>query len=351
MPTSINTFIRPATLHLGDKIAALSPSLGLPELFPAVYELGLQRLREVFQLEPVEYPTTRKMNAPLEDQVRDFQAAIANPEIKGILCSIGGEGQIKLLKYLDSELIKAHPKPFFGYSDNTNLHLFLWNLGIVSYYGGSIMVHLGRAGMMHPYTVASLKKAFFERGTFEIMPPKEYTDELIDWEDKKILTLPPKMYANTGWKWFNEEQKVDGVTWGGCLEILNLNLQANRYILPNDAYSGKILYLETSEELPSAAYVYDTLMCMGERGLLQQFAAVIVAKPTAWSFEHPNTLAEKAKYVQEQEEAILAALHEYHPETLIVFNLDFGHTDPQMIFPNGSHVTIDGIQKRIFVTY
>jgi muramoyltetrapeptide carboxypeptidase LdcA involved in peptidoglycan recycling len=129
MSTSARTFIHPNALRPGDKIAALSPSLGLPERFPEVYELGLQRLREVFQLEPVEYPTTRKLNSSSEEKARDFHAAIADPEIQGILCSIGGEGQIKLLKYLDPELIKAHPKPFFGYSDNTNLHLFLLDFG------------------------------------------------------------------------------------------------------------------------------------------------------------------------------------------------------------------------------
>jgi muramoyltetrapeptide carboxypeptidase LdcA involved in peptidoglycan recycling len=40
----------------GDRVAVVSPSAGLPGLFPHVYELGLRRLREEFGLEPVEYP-------------------------------------------------------------------------------------------------------------------------------------------------------------------------------------------------------------------------------------------------------------------------------------------------------
>jgi isopenicillin N synthase-like dioxygenase len=40
-------------------------------------------------------------------------------------------------------VLTASPKPFFGYSDNTNLHRFLWNLGLVSHLGGSIMVQFG----------------------------------------------------------------------------------------------------------------------------------------------------------------------------------------------------------------
>jgi len=123
MPTP--TFTYPQKPQLGDKVAILSPSSGLPGLFPAVFEQGLQRLRDVFQLVPVEYPTTRKMNAPLEERARDVYAAFADAEIKAIIGSIGGDDQIKLLKYLDADVIKAHPRPFFGYSDNTNLHVLL----------------------------------------------------------------------------------------------------------------------------------------------------------------------------------------------------------------------------------
>jgi hypothetical protein len=47
----------PAKPRRGDQVAIVSPSSGLPGLFPFPYELGLQRLREEFGLVPVEYPT------------------------------------------------------------------------------------------------------------------------------------------------------------------------------------------------------------------------------------------------------------------------------------------------------
>lgn len=40
-------------------MAVLSPSAGLPAVFPHVYELGLRRLRDELGLVPVEFPTTR----------------------------------------------------------------------------------------------------------------------------------------------------------------------------------------------------------------------------------------------------------------------------------------------------
>src|SRR3712207_4290397 len=89
-------------------------------------------------------------------------------------------------------------------------------------------------------------------------------------------------------------------------------------------------------------------MCMAERGLLQRFSAVLVARPKAWSFERPNAPEEKAQFARAQEEAIRRALHEYHPRTLAVFNLDFGHTDPQCVIPNGGRIRNDGVEGRIY---
>lgn len=345
------TFISPQKLRRGDKVAILSPAAGLPEVFPAPYEQGLQRLREIFQLDPVEYPTTRKMNSSPQDRARDLHAAFTDPEIKAIIASIGGDDQIKILKYLNPELIKAHHKPFFGYSDNTNLHNFLWNLGLISYHGGSIMVEFGRSGAMHPYTLNSLKHALFEQGEWEIQFALEYTDESLDWNDPTNLSRHPTLFPNSGWIWLNADKSVEGMLWGGNLEIIDWNLRANTYMQPVEAYAGKIFYFETSEEMPSATEVYRILMCMGERGLLQQCAALLMARPKAWSREHPNSQEEKATFVREQAKAVTLALNEYHPGVLTVFNLEFGHTDPQFVVPNGGHIRINGPEQKIYLTY
>jgi muramoyltetrapeptide carboxypeptidase LdcA involved in peptidoglycan recycling len=55
------------------------------------------------------------------DRAADVNAAFADPEIKAVIASIGGDDEILVLPHLDAELIRANPKPFFGYSDNTNL--------------------------------------------------------------------------------------------------------------------------------------------------------------------------------------------------------------------------------------
>lgn len=64
-------------LNKGDKVAILSPSNGLPGLFPWVQDYGLKRLKDDFGLISVEYPTTRQMGSSLKDRARDIMDALA----------------------------------------------------------------------------------------------------------------------------------------------------------------------------------------------------------------------------------------------------------------------------------
>jgi muramoyltetrapeptide carboxypeptidase LdcA involved in peptidoglycan recycling len=335
----------------GDKVAVLSASSGLPGLFPLPFELGLTRLRDEFGLVAAEYPTTRVMGASPADRARDVSAAFADPAVKAVIASIGGDDQLKVLPHLDAELIAANPKPFFGFSDNTNLHVFLWRLGLVSYSGGSVMTEFGRPGRMHPLSRQSLERALFTHGTYELDEPDFYGDVDGDWEDPATFGTEPPMFPAAPWSWHGPAVTVTGPAWGGCLEILDLHLRAGRWMAPDDAYDGCVLYLETSEEMPSDAYVYRVLMSLGERGLLQRFAAVLWARPRARSLDDRRPAAAKAAYVTAQRDAVLAALGEYHPDAPLVFGVDFGHTEPQHILPSGGAITVDGTRRRISVTY
>jgi len=127
-----------------------------------------------------------------------------------------------MLKYVDPNLLKARPKAFFGYSDTTNLHNFLWNLGLVSYHGGSIMNHFGRSGAMHPHTLEALRRALFEHGDHEIHVASGYTDvDRLRWEKPADLLKQPELFPAPDWRWLNAAQQVEGTLWGGNLEILD----------------------------------------------------------------------------------------------------------------------------------
>lgn len=112
-----------------------------------------------------------------------------------------------------------------------------------------------------------------------------------------------------------------------------------------------MLLLETSEDMPRAQEVYWILRNIGERGLLQQFPALLMGRAKSWSFENQLSPQEKAHFRQQQREAVLRALHEYAPDTMAVFDVDFGHTDPQLVVPIGGRIRVDGPARRIAVTY
>ena len=341
----------PANLAAGDRVAVLSPSFAGPATFPIPFELGLRRLREEFDLEPVEYPTTRKLGASAQERADDINQAFGDADISGVLTSLGGSDQIKVLKHLDRDVIASNPKAFVGYSDNTNLLHYLWRLGIVGYHGASVMVEVGRPGRMHPLTRESLHRALFTSGEFEVHQVDTGRDESRDWADLDTFDSEPELTPVDGWRWHGPTRRVLGPSWGGCLEIIDYHLRANRYLGPDDQYDGCVFFFETSEDMPSADYVYEVLMGMGERGLLQRFPAVVVGRPKAWSFATPNKPPEKERYRRDQEQAVLKAMREYHPDAVLLFNVDLGHTDPQVVIPYGGEIVVDAVNERLLVTY
>jgi muramoyltetrapeptide carboxypeptidase LdcA involved in peptidoglycan recycling len=195
------------------------------------------------------------------------------------------------------------------------------------------MVHLVRPGHLHPVTLESVRSALFEPGEVQLSPAVEMTEESPSWADPGGLDVEMAMRPGPGWTWAGDRPVVTGPNWGGCLEILDFHLRANRYLLAPRAYAGCVLLLQTSGEMPGAEYVYRMLMGMGERGMLEQFAAVVVATPKAWDPQVGQSLSRRAQFAADQAASILRALDEYNPGVPTVFGLDFGHTDPQVVIP------------------
>jgi muramoyltetrapeptide carboxypeptidase LdcA involved in peptidoglycan recycling len=306
----------------------------------------MARLAEELRLEPVEYPTTRRLGASPADRAADLMAAFADPGIRAVLATIGGDDQITVLPFLDAEVARADPKPFCGYSDNTNLLNWLWNAGVVSRHGGSTMVHLGRGGGLHPVSTASLRAALFG-GDLELREVAAFAEDEVDWEDPAAPSTAAPTLPAPGWSWHGPDRVVTAPTWGGNLEALSWNLAAHRWMRPVEDYAGCVLLLETSEEMPAAEEVFRMLRNAGERGLLAQFPAVLVATAKASNLERRRTPDERVAYRRDQRAAVLRAFDQYNPGAMVVFDIDFGHTDPQWVLPYGGVLTVDGPSRRI----
>jgi muramoyltetrapeptide carboxypeptidase LdcA involved in peptidoglycan recycling len=338
-------------LKPGDRVAIVSPSWAGPGAYPATHDLAMSRVRDLLGLEPVEYPTTRQQGASAAARAADLMAAYADPAIRAVFATIGGSDQITVLPHLDPAPFVADPKPYFGYSDNTNMLNWLSLHGVPAYHGGSTMVHLGRGGGVDPEHLESLRAALFETRDLEITPVKEFTDEELSWADPASLTTSSPRVPSPGFQWHNADRVVTGPTWGGNLEILHWNLAANRWIKPSADYAGSILLVETSEDMPPAEEVFRMLRNAGERGLLDQFPAVLVGTAKASNFRNRPPQEDRARYRDDQRDAVLRALAAYHPAAMAVLGVDFGHTAPQWVLPYGGRMTVDGPGRRIIAHF
>lgn len=328
----------------------MSPSFDAPGRWPHVYELGCKRLRDIFSLEPIEFPATKKLGASTEERSKDLIDAFENKEIKAVTASIGGDDQVTYIKNLPKEPFFNNPKPFFGYSDNTHFINFLWLCGIPSFYGGHLFTEFAMQYEMDEFTIKYLKYALFENGIFGLESSPSFNDIGLDWSDPALLNQKRRYQDNEGWYWdgfANEE----GVTWGGCVESIDELLRHGTDIPSNKEFEKIIIFMETSEEIPSHDYVRRVLRALGEREILKNVKGILVGRPKAWEFNKPNTDEQKVEYKKAQQEMVLEIVRKYNQNIPIIQNVDIGHTSPQICLPSGKKMIIDSINKTIKVEF
>ena len=159
---------RPPALRPGDRVAVLSASSPADQAQLAV---GLDALRFA-GLEPVVYASAQDTGSVRsylagsdELRVSDLRAALADPEIRGIIFATGGSGSQRTLEAMDwAGLAQLPPKVLAGYSDVTAiLEAVASQLGWASLH--SPMVTSGRSS--GHYSFGSMLRALMhpERAT------------------------------------------------------------------------------------------------------------------------------------------------------------------------------------------
>ncbi|WP_247730529.1 S66 family peptidase [Halovivax limisalsi] len=348
-------FTVPPALEPGDRVAIVATSSGAAATFPHVYELGLERIEDEFGLEPVEYPTAtaeqETLAADPEMRARDVEEAFRDPEIAGVITTLGGDDQIRFVDHLDPDVLRENPTRFYGYSDNTVLASYLWQLGIVSYYGPSVLTEFAMQGSMFEHTVEYSRRALFEETIGELEPAECFSDHDLEWGDPDTLDQHRETEDSEGWRWAGGgdvvSDPITGRTWGGCLTVLDQLLAADVAVPEPDDLDGAVLLLETSEVMPEPWYARQFLMAVGERGLLERFDGVLVGRAKARNpFEEPSA-DERREYRDELRTTMAETIGLYNPEAPIVFDVEFGHCAPTVPVPVGATATIDPTEERI----
>ncbi|MDQ1554739.1 MAG: hypothetical protein QOK46_1817 [Microbacteriaceae bacterium] len=351
MNRMLDHLVHPPKARPGDKVAVLSPSFAAPGFAPEVHEQALRRLSELTGLVPVEYPTTRRIGATAVDRAADLNAAFADPEIRAVLATVGGEDQITVVPHLDPQLVRADPKPFLGYSDNTNILSWLWTEGIAGFYGGSTQVQLGPGPGIDACHADALRAALLTGERLAIADPGESEDFGKDWRDPAALTEGGDREPTEPWTWAGPARSVTGRTWGGCLEVLQWVLTAGRFPIDPSVLDGCVLLVETSEELIPAKEAAWILRSFGERGVLDAVDAVLVARPPASNLERRPARAQRAAYRAHQRDTTIDVIRAYNSDAVVCVGVPFGHTRPQWVLPYGGEVTVDGRARAVWADY
>ncbi len=331
-------FVKPPRLREGDTVAVLSPSGAAPNRFPWVYERGLRTLRERFGLQVKEFPTARADAATLARDPRmraeDVNRALADDTVRGIVASIGGDDSMRILPYLDAEAVRGNPKILLGFSDTTTLLAWGNQQGLVTFHGPSVMAGFSQMDAWPTAAVEHVREILFRpRPALEYPSFPRYSEGYPDWADRENLgrVNPPR--EDSGWHWLQGRRAIRGRLFGGNIEVLEW-LKGTRYWPDDDFWDGTILFLETSEEVPPPLAVTRWLRNYGLQGVFERAAAILFGRARGYSDEQKRVLDASLLSVVAEEFG--------QPDLPVVSNMDFGHTDPQVILPLGVEADVDG---------
>lgn len=326
--------IKPKSLQSGDKVATISLSWGGAgdADFLWRYLQGKSRL-EAMGFEVVELKHTLSGSDYLyqhpEARAEDLMTAFRDPEIKGIFSCIGGDDSIRLLPYVDLNVIRNNPKVFIGYSDTTVTHLLCYKAGLSSFYGPSVLMEFAENVTMHDYTLNGLKKCLMcTEPLGQIPAPSQWTGEYLPWlienKDKQRI-----LQARTGYECIQGRSVVEGHLIGGCVEVLEMAKGTS--IWPNEEdWQDSIIFLETSEDMIAPAQLGYILRNYVAQGILNRAKGLMFGKPY------------QDQYYEAYKAEILKVLREANLEDLPVFyNMAFGHTSPMMTLPYGAKARLD----------
>ena len=237
-------------------------------------------------------------------------------------------------------LIAANPKILIGYSDTTTLLAAVRALGLVTFHGPAVMAGLSQFGdaaerlrRPRPGDAVRAGRTHTPTPTFGW-----YVEGYPDWRDPverrarertDSLTMAGGSSRASG--------AVTGELFGGCLEVLDW-LRGTWALAGADAWTGRLLFIEPSEEKPTPLQVERMLRSLGVMGVFDRIAGFLVGRP------RDHTAAERDAFEATIRGVVAGEFG--RPDLPIVAGLPFGHTDPQWVLPLGVRAELD-IEARV----
>jgi len=334
------TLIKPTILKPGDTVATISLSWGGAGELLHRYEVGKQQLEKVFGLRVIETAHALKPAAFIANNPKaradDLMEAFLNTSVKAIISNIGGDDSIRILPFIDVDVIKQNPKIFLGFSDSTIIHFACYKAGLTSFYGTSLLTGFAENGGMQPYQINDIKQTLFTaQPAGQVLPNSNgWTSEHLDWFNLQLQNTKRKLTKSNGWTWLQGSTKVQGRLIGGCVEVLEFLKGTEWWPSPTE-WEDKILFLEPSEEMMLPANLRWVLRNYAAQGVFEKIKGLIFGRP------YHN------KYADEYNNILLQVIRDEqgHNQMPIITEMDFGHTDPIFTLPYGVMAEIDCEQQ------
>jgi len=325
--------IKPPKLNPGDRIATVSLSWGCagdPDIRWR-YDLGVSRLKSEFGLEAVAMPHSLMGEDYIRDhpeaRAEDLMTAFTDPSIKGIIANIGGNDSIRLLPYIDFDVIRNHPKVFIGYSDIINVHLMCYKAGLATFYGANLLTTIAEPQGIHPYIRYWFQKALFDDQPIgHIAPPDEFTCDATGYANPNQIK---QYHPNAGYECLQGSGKATGRLFS--LDKTNFAEQEKAGLLEPLYESGNILFFEDIVECVKPEDLAEFLCLLGKKKILHLLNGIV--------FGRFDQYPENPKY-----KAVIAQVvgSEFGLSDLpTLYNLPFGHTSPICVMPYGAMAEID----------
>lgn len=337
--------IKPERLKKGDKVAIVSLSSGMLGEEWAIHKLYIakKRLEKDFGLRVVVMPNALKgidyLEKYPEARAKDFMDAFKDKSIKGIFNSIGGDDAIRLLPYIDFDVIKNNPKIFTGFSDTTSNHFMMYKAGVISYYGASIMNNFAEYVKINDYTKDAIENILFNpQKRYEIKHSSicSYDKDKVWWKPENANT-PRKFYKDKyGYEILQGKGNVKGKLLGGCADVF-IQIMGTKIWPSLKEWKGKILFIETAETNMPEYELCSLLRGLQAQGIFNVINGILVGKP---AFEEKY---ETYKEVYKKVVGIEAG----RPDLPIIYNVNFGHAEPIGILPIGIKCELDCDKKKI----
>lgn len=297
--------LHPQVLRAGDAVALVSPAgpIDAGKLDAAVAVLkgwGLKPRVSAHALGRDSFFAGRD-----EDRLADLNQALADPEIRAVLCNRGGYGLQRIVQGVDIAAVRRDPKLVSGFSDVTALHGALWRHARLATVHGPVATQLGQGDL-------------FASGLRQVLMSAE-----------PVVLAAQAGVATLG---VRTAGRAHGTLLGGNLCMLSSSIGTP--FMPD--LTGAILLLE---EVNEPAYRVDRMLThLLNCGILQQLAGIALGDfstpaNAAGSITPANVLSERLEGLG----------------IPVLGGLPVGHGQLNQAVPLGSQATLDADEGTLMV--